>query len=415
MLVSKLAQLLFLVLLQGGLVYVYQGILLSGLESVNDNCIVLRPVEKPEVHSYTNSTDLVSQFLKVYVDKELDPLDDELFLQGFPLKPLTIETARLCDTNLNVMYESTWKCKDDPTCSSCFLSYQRTFYDLREAFRGEKETLRMKRLETVSAHFGQPKKWPLLSQFIPVALTNPSPIIMVMAVNFKQLYLLLNWACAVERLGIDPTTICYIITTDTKAYEILRRKGFIVENPEWTQNMRKGKLKGHSQINHAVLLAGNELIQAGYDIVFHDVDIVWVKDIKNLLKDSGSRRDLVAMVAPYWNTKGIMNSGFVYVRNTRKSRLFLQSLENLAPLKGYSDQELWNIAFRNVKMIELEMRILPQEIAYKYSGHRAKPPGPKMQIYHAVGPRKPEKLKQHNVWFFNEEACPRFFENVPIE
>ena len=341
---------------------------------------------------------------------DIDFLDDRYALEAFPKEPLTIESARLCDEKWTIMLSGSWKCPADPTCAKCKRGSMKHFDDLLHAFRGPGQS--SARMAAVSRHFGG---------------GGNSSMIALMAVNYGQLYLFLNWACSCEMLGIDPRKVAMVVPTDEQTAAVLKRLEFFYVSTSWIAALETpisarytgaANAGGHSAINNVVLLAASELVQAGYEILLHDVDIVWKKDVRPWLASAGRRRDLLGMIAPYWNAKGVINSGFIYVRPTSMSKLLMQSLENVAPLKSNSDQELWNIVIRHLYLRQVSFRILPQSLFYKYSGHREKPPTEATLLYHAVGSSKRFHMKFHKVWYFDntchyyDEGADKVSQNV---
>lgn len=86
-------------------------------------------------------------------------------------------------------------------------------------------------------------------------------------------------------------------------------------------------------------------------------------------------------------------------------RIFLKSMENAAIIKGTSDQKLWNAVLRHFVFQQLEWRLLPQAVVYKYSGRQATPPDHRALLMHALGTNKREKLSRFNLWLLNP-SCP---------
>lgn len=351
------------------------------------------------LNAWTVTTDQSVDF------EDPDFLDDRLVLEGFAGAPLTISSAQLCDEKWTILLRGSWKCPSDSSCMACRGDSMSKFDKLLSAFRGDSG--RENRFLSSVEHFG-------------VAGQRNSSMIVLMAVNYGQLYLFLNWACSCYRLGIDPKRIAMVVPTDTKAAKVLQSQGFYTVSTDWIKKLDRpistkysgaANTGGHSDINNIVLLAANELVQGGYQVIIHDVDIVWKKDVRSWLKRAGKRRDLLGMIAPYWDVKGVVNSGFVYIRPTTKGKILMQSLENLAPLKQNSDQELWNTVLRHLYLRQVAFRILPQALFYKYSGHRAHKPTESVLVYHAVGNSKRFHMKFHEMWFFSS-SCPYYDQTV---
>ena len=77
----------------------------------------------------------------------------------------------------------------------------------------------------------------------------------------------------------------------------------------------------------------------------------------------------------------------------------MESRENAAIVKGTSDQKLWNAVLRHFSFQQLEWRILPQAVVYKYSGRHATPPDERTLLLHALGSSKREKLNRMKMWY----------------
>ena len=80
-------------------------------------------------------------------------------------------------------------------------------------------------------------------------------------------------------------------------------------------------------------------------------------------------------------------------------------MENAAIIKGTSDQRLWNSILRHFVFQQLEWRLLPQVVVYKYSGRHAPPPDHRALLMHALGSNKRGKLGRFQLWLL-EEKCP---------
>ena len=108
--------------------------------------------------------------------------------------------------------------RQTPHAPKCQQSSIRRFRTLLNAFRGPGQE--QARIERVREHFGSPEH------------ANTS-MIAIMAVNYGQLYLFLNWACSCERLGIDPKVVAMVVPTDKQTAHVLQRLGFFFVSPDW--------------------------------------------------------------------------------------------------------------------------------------------------------------------------------------
>ena len=77
----------------------------------------------------------MSSSMKQLRTDDFDPLDDYCTLDGHPDEPLTIESAKLCDPQLQPMFGNSWTCPEDPTCRACKQEYIDRFTEIQKAFR----------------------------------------------------------------------------------------------------------------------------------------------------------------------------------------------------------------------------------------------------------------------------------------
>jgi len=65
-----------------------------------------------------------------------------------------------------------------------------------------------------------------------------------------------------------------------------------------------------------------------------DVDIAWIRDPRIWLTNDALRADVLAMVAARWDAQGTANTGMVFMRSNRRTKLLMDSVVNLFPIKG---------------------------------------------------------------------------------
>jgi len=331
---------------------------------------------------------------------EADPLEysNGYRVEGFPSKPLSLEDAQVCNPTINIVLDGHWKCPEDPTCKACKPKQMERYYELVGILDSpEYKESRMAMLRQKFGDGGNPAE---------------RKVIVVSAVNMGQLYLFLNWACSCELIGLDPRSFTIVVPTDDEAAAALEKAGFTIIPPDWTRKLSRGitssyrgaaNVGGHADINNVLLIVANDVLSGlRHNIILHDVDIAWITDIREYLVNAGKRRDILGMSAPFWKAKGGVNTGFVYLRYNERTTIFMETLKNIAAVKKDSDQELFNIMLRHREFTQLAYRILPQNVFYKYSGRRAKRPGPEAMLYHAVGNHKRFSFIFHGQWSFNE-------------
>lgn len=124
------------------------------------------------------------------------------------------------------------------------------------------------------------------------------------------------------------------------------------------------------------------------------------------------------MAAPSrrWDSKGPMNSGFIYIKPTRVSKIFLKTLENMCAIKEQSDQLLWNTALRQRQFTQVQWRTLPEELFPTGIRDPSQSQTPLRSyehafIFHPVSSSKVEKLKSVGQYYFTREICPKFYDS----
>lgn len=325
--------------------------------------------------------------------QEYQTISDPLITSstGFPPHPLTIDSAHLCDERKNIILSRSWTCPNDTTCRKCRVREIKRFETLQKAL-------------TVS----------LSKSTIPMA----SDVVVVMAVNKGQVDFLLNWACSLEVHGIGThKDFAFVVPTDMASYTRLKEFDFNMVEPSWINRLDrsigtsyhplKANVGGHSDINNVLFLATNYVLQnsKNQDVLLHDVDQVWLNDgpIK-YLKQAANRRDILGMESPYDAAQGGINTGFVYFSNTKKSRVFLQSVINVAGLKAQSDQVLFNTMLRHRRFLTLQVQHLPPDVISKYSGSRHTKVTDKALVFHAVSIKKREHFEKYGLWYLDDTA-----------
>jgi len=331
--------------------------------------------------------------------KEAEFLRDDYLPPGFPKKPLDVKELAMCDPGgrINTLRD-VWVCPSDPSCLKCSSLTVNMFTRLVKAFRfGD---MVAQRVNYFKNRFGNRKT------------------VIVISVNYGQLFLLLNWLCSLSLLGLDINDFGLIVPTDVESSALLDRIGIKHLSTDWTRNYQiekryTGIATGiqHVQINNVVLLTANELLDAGYNVVLHDVDIVWKVNVLEYLEQTGVYFDIVGMFAPFVGAKYPLNTGLIYLRNTARTKVFMKSTENAAAVKFISDQELFNMVLRSLHFEQVRRQVLPESRFYKYNGRRSQPPSNDMYLYHAVGAHKMGSMKFHHQWLFNI-SCPYYDKDV---
>jgi len=326
---------------------------------------------------------------------------------GFPEKALSIEEARLCDRVLQPWLKGSMYSCPDPTCLKC----ARYDYERKEALikAFKEDSFEKRRLDLYKKHF------------------KPNTSVVVMSVNMGQIHLWLNWVCSCELNGIEVRSFTLMIPTDEKAAKIIAKNGFISLETSWLKKLhfkidsiwegpdRLGwnpHMQGHSDINSVTVIVANEIIRLDYTLLLHDVDIVWKLDPREYLAREVVHRDLLVMFAPRWDALGVANSGFVWMVPNRRTKIFMQTLENLLPIKGISDQQLWNAVLRHYKFRQIAFRVLPMkqfQLLYDHTLRKWNLVEKYAMVVHGVSHRKTYRLAKAKLWYFNS-TCSAFDE-----
>lgn len=152
--------------------------------------------------------------------------------------------------------------------------------------------------------------------------------VVLMLVNSGQIHLLLNFACRCEFRKIPWKSFLFVYALDTQAHKLLLALGiasFLIPNVELTKGARTF---GDGTFAKAVFWKNaivHDVLAMGYNILFQDVDLVWRNDPRPYFFEQ--RATAVDMCWMYdggsrFEQPVYANSGFVFVRNTRRSRLF---------------------------------------------------------------------------------------------
>ncbi len=310
---------------------------------------------------------------------------------NFPKRALKPKDLNFCDVQGGVLrLKYGWKCPGDPTCQTC--------YD-------DKLWSRM-----ISVDINLPK------------ISNKKSLV-VSAVNWGQMYLVINWLCSCFANKVDdPRAYTVMVPTDEQSAVYLRDiLGFQIVDSFISFGIDSryhggANVRGHSQINNAVLIVGLALMKKynNTNILIHDVDQVWVNGGPlSYLESIASTKmvDLLGMESPYDTSKGGFNTGFLYFINNEYSRTFVETLVNLAKIKDNSDQAMINSLIRHRRFIHSYfVAPLPTELFTREGGSRGPRVDPGVSlVYHAVSIKKKEKLTLNGQWYYNQERCPKYY------
>jgi len=341
----------------------------------------------------------------------LDPLDGHKFpaeTTGFPTKPLTVADAEMCDPKKQALLSPSWLwCPKDPTCEACAAHWKRNT-EVVAAYKTESE-----RVER--------------AQFFKDSFTGVSfNTVVVQAVNFGQIHLWLNWVCSCDANGIKARDFTLLVPADPAAEKVIKDAGFKTVSMKWMDSLSSkigtvygGKTNsistGHSDINNALFMTGQELLHEGFNVLMLDVDFVWMKDPRPFLFEASRGRDVLAMLAPRWDAQGTANTGFVFMRNNFRSKILMDTIVNLMPIKTHSDQLLFNMVLRHYKFRQISFAAVPNVhfpiLADNLKSWQKRGGWDGCLTAHVVSSSKEKRLHVTGGIFFNS-SCPVYDEEL---
>lgn len=169
-----------------------------------------------------------------------------------------------------------------------------------------------------------------------------------------------NFICAFERLDMLNRTV--IFATSEKAYDSLRKlfpHVTILFHPHMILFQHRMSVRTNLGYENRMwkLIAAQLLLDQNRDVLVSDVDIFWLRDSSNVLH----KLDL-DFAAMHDNCEHDINSGFVYYRNTPKTRDLLHMTLSTWRANGIcadNDQYLLNCGWMRAAVSGLKYGILP--------------------------------------------------------
>jgi hypothetical protein len=173
--------------------------------------------------------------------------------------------------------------------------------------------------------------------------------VLAMTLNSGFSTLLLNWVESCDRNNIEVRSWALIAALDEDTATMCEQLGLSVfcPGPDYGSHVA-GPVREYGDDQFGDLMFPKnaivqDLLELGFDVLFQDVDLVWLKDPARFLMDPG-RRMLDAqfmydgqnnLFAPLF-----VNSGFFYLRNTPHCRKFWQLVyDNFDKVYPYSSQQ----------------------------------------------------------------------------
>lgn len=334
---------------------------------------------------------------------------NEFHMVGYPSSALSLKDLAMCSVMLNGPDGFT-PCPKDPSCLSCLKPYATTMVAKTiETLKDEERTkLRRSLLEKAFS-----------------SLDRKNEPVIVMATDSSFGNFSFNLACSSER-NIDKSTFRrqgLWVASDLVAYQHFQAMGlhtlFVEEHyglvPDGSDAW---KTKVYRQASKAVMVAvANDLVQLGFHALTTDVDMVWLQNPLPWLVNGADTRDkdVLMALAPRGDAMGPGNSGFVFVRASPKSKIFMQSFQNSIALLFYSDDQIiWNSMLRHYKFRQLNMAILPRPLVLDLHDGTMKWKGKQTFVLHVVANNaKLARLKRYDQWYFDED-CSFYQADKPL-
>lgn len=277
---------------------------------------------------------------------------------GFPMKPMTLESAGMCNPVHVPNVRGGYKAESGGT-GDCKDRLKKRYIDsaakLNAAFRSDE---RMK------------ERHHLILQTFP---TKDKPLVL-MSFNMGASMFFANWVCYLEAQGMleEIRAQTLVVTTDWDAYTLCSKLGFTAISPQFTENFQisavgmfgNAPVGPHSVINSVNIMMMDELVNMGYDVLMQDVDIVWERNPLPWLQAASTRLDVLMMPAGRMDGRGPGNSGFCFIKSNAKTKIFTQTMVNLIPLNIYhsSDQLLWNELLHHRNFAQLHHENVPRAL-----------------------------------------------------
>ncbi len=302
------------------------------------------------------------------------------------------------------------RCKIDETCHKCTKPWHRAQAKrLIDAYPDP--ALRGERRSFIREHFPDKNE----------------PVVLI-ATDRNHFPYVLNWACGCRaHFSGDMEKHTLVVAADEDTYEFATRAGFHSIHPSkynvsprhlnkaWAKKMnltRNNVAKMGFPDSMAMLVTCMaELLDMGYTVISQDADVVWKYDARDYLESPGLRNiHLATQMAPRPDAQGPVNTGFVFIRPSEITRVFLRSLIQLLPLfyMRVDDQVVWNSLLRHYWFRQLHVSILPRKHVLDLHDYTAKWIDGDTQVLHTVSnSKKIRRLRSHGEWHFTD-SCPYY-------
>ena len=214
-----------------------------------------------------------------------------------------------------------------------------------------------------------PERRRLLSELLKTR--HKGHLVLIMTLNRGHLDLLLNWIRSCDHHGIEVRSWTIVFAFDDDTARRLAQQGFTVYcDASSYGDPPKEAAREYADGTFARLMFPKtaivqDVLELGYDVLFQDVDMVWMEDPAPYLQQSSLRSlDAQFMYDGPNRFYGPLhaNSGFFFLRNTNPTRMFWSVvLENFDKVLHYrSQQRVVNYVLLNRIFKDLKLGILPE-------------------------------------------------------
>mmetsp|Transcript_23332 Transcript_23332/g.42997 ORF Transcript_23332/g.42997 Transcript_23332/m.42997 type:complete len:637 (+) Transcript_23332:166-2076(+) len=161
--------------------------------------------------------------------------------------------------------------------------------------------------------------------------------VVILTCNMGQSALLMNFACSARRRGFDLGNVL-VFPTDIETKELAEGLGLATYydgknmGPLPSGEARRYGDKNFKAMMYAKVLCVLYPLMLGYDVLFQDVDLVWIKDPMEFFHDESSKIAHFDVIFQHDGSNSVRyapysaNSGFYYTRANKRTQYLFTSL-----------------------------------------------------------------------------------------
>jgi len=222
-----------------------------------------------------------------------------------------------------------------------------------------------------------------------------------------------------------------ILAADMETYEMGQKAGFATMDPsrfnvsprhldkdwatKWNLTANNVAKMGFPDSMAILVACLSELLEMGYTVITQDADVVWRHDVREYVATDQLRNiHLLTQMAPRADAQGPVNTGFVYMRPSKITQVYMRSLVETLPLfyMRVDDQVVWNTLLRHYTFRQLHVSILPRKHFLDLHDFTAKWIDKDTQFLHTVSnSKKIRRLRNHGEWHFTD-SCPLYMKEI---